>query len=131
MIERIFLWINALVIGAIGLAYLYDPNLLLGSYGLSVGSIGIDNMMRATYGGLFLGLAFLLAPGALKVAQHREALLLATLIMAGLAIGRLASLLGAGVPPSGLYGLLFYEAVVALIGGLLLFQKRPETILTD
>ncbi|MEM0977025.1 MAG: DUF4345 family protein [Pseudomonadota bacterium] len=122
MLTRIFLWVNVFVLGSIGGAYLIDPNLLLGFYGLSLGSVGLDNMMRATYGGLFVGLAVLLVFAVMSTGRQRDAVILVSVVMGGLALGRLASLLGAGMPPSNLFGLLFYEAIVAGLGAVMLFK---------
>ena len=102
MFARIYLGLNALVLGLIGLGYLYDPNLLLARYALETGSIGMDNMLRATYGGVSFGLAGLFLIGMLKSARHRDAIGLVTVIMASFAIGRIASMALAGSPPSSI-----------------------------
>ena len=73
LIARLVLALNAGVIGLIGLAYLYDPNMLLANYGLSTDSLGMDNMLRSTYGGLFLCVAGLFAFGALNADRRADA----------------------------------------------------------
>jgi len=113
MMSRGFLWFNAVVIGAIGLAYLYDPNLLLRQYGLSVQDPGLDNMMRATYGGVFVGVAVIFGIGAVHPSRQKDALMLAALFFGGLALGRVASMIDVGLPPSGLLPLLGYEVIAA------------------
>ncbi|MEO0343816.1 MAG: DUF4345 domain-containing protein [Pseudomonadota bacterium] len=123
--SRAFLWFNAAVIGAIGLAYLYGPNLLLGQYDLSVQDVGLDNMMRATYGGVFVAVAVIFGIGAAHPPRQRDALMLATLFMGGLALGRVASMISVGLPPSGLLPLLGYEAIAA---GLALVLGRRAAV---
>lgn len=125
MIGRIFLGFNAIVIGLIGLAYLYDPNLLLARYGLETGGAAMDNMLRAVYGGLFVGIAALLALGVVKADRLRDMLGLATIFFASQAIGRIASVALAGSPASTVLGLLYYELAATAIG-LLLFLKQPR-----
>lgn len=115
MISRIFLTINALAIGSIGLAYLYDPNLLLSRYDLATGGPGMDNMLRATYGGLFLGAAAIFALGIFNLKRRRDSLIFVAIFMAGTALGRLASIALAGIPPASILNLLFFEIVMTLI----------------
>ena len=86
MMARLFLGLNAAVIGLIGLVYLYDPNLLLGRYGLETGGAGLDNMLRSTYGGVFVGVAAIFLLGALHDTRSRDALALAAIFMGGLAL---------------------------------------------
>ncbi len=121
LVASAFLLLNSTVIGLIGAAYLYDPNLLLANYGLSVDNPGMDNMLRSSYGGLFFALAPLFALGAVKKTRRADALILVSLFMGGLAVGRIASLLLAGAPDPSMYSLLAYEAVACVIA---LFLSR-------
>ncbi len=121
LLARIVLILNSTLIGLIGLAYLYDPNLLLANYGLSADSPGMDNMLRSTYGGLFLAMAGVFALGAVSASRLSDGLALLALFMGGLALGRLASLAMAGAPDPSINTLLAYEAVAAAIA---LFLSR-------
>ncbi|MEM9279321.1 MAG: DUF4345 domain-containing protein [Pseudomonadota bacterium] len=122
MVARIYLIFNFLCIGLIGLGYLYDPNLLLGQYGLEAGSSGMDNMLRSTYGGVFIAVAFIFLVGFLNANRRSDALGIALIFFAGLAVGRLASILSVGLPPSSIMPLLYYEIVAALIASGLYFR---------
>ena len=113
MISRIFLAYNAISIGLIGLLYLLDPNILLARYELDVGSVGMDNMLRSTYGGLFLGSALLFSIGIFKPLRQKDALGFVGVFMTGLAIGRIASITAAGMPASSIVALLVFEAITA------------------
>ena len=125
LIARLVLALNAGVIGLIGLAYLYDPNMLLANYGLSTDSLGMDNMLRSTYGGLFLCVAGLFAFGALNADRRADALGLLALFMGGLAFGRIASIVMAGTPDPSIMSLLAYEAVAFLIA-LFLYRQTAS-----
>lgn len=127
MFAQIFLLLNAVAIGLIGLGYLYDPNLLLARYGLETGGIGMDNMLRAAYGGVSIGLAALFLTGVLRPARRRDALGLVTVIMGSFAVGRVASLLMAGSPPSSIMGLFYYECAATLIG-LFLYWRHEDPV---
>ncbi|MEM7459844.1 MAG: DUF4345 domain-containing protein [Pseudomonadota bacterium] len=123
MYSRIFLAFNAIAIGAIGLAYLYDPNLLLARYDLQTGSAGMDNMLRSSYGGIFLMSAFVFLFGAISETRRKDALLFVAIFMFGAAIGRVASIAAVGAPPSAIMPLLYFEIVMVVIA-LALYRAR-------
>lgn len=125
MIAKIYLALNAISIGLIGLLYLYDPNLLLARYDLETGSAGMDNMLRSTYGGVFVGASAIFLLGVLSHKRRRGALGFAVIFMAGSAIGRLASIAAVGAPPASIMPLLYYECAAAAIG-LILYLRSPS-----
>ena len=122
MFSRIFLAFNALAIGAIGLAYLYDPNLLLARYDLQAGSAGMDNMLRSTYGGIFLVSASVFLYGAASDERRGDALLFVAIFMFGAAIGRIASIAAVGAPPPAIMPLLYFEIIMVVIA-LVLYRR--------
>ena len=122
---RALLILNSLAIGLIGLLYLLDPNLLLSVYGLETGSAGMDNMLRASYGGLYLGSAALFMIGARSAERQRDALAFLALFMAAAALGRVASMIAVGAPPLTIGMLLAYECVVAVLA-LLAYGRSVE-----
>ncbi len=115
MFSRAFLAFNAISIGLIGACYLADPDLLLALYDLEAGSPGMDNMLRATYGGMYLGSAALFLLGALFPRRRRDSLGFVAIFMGGAAVGRIASLVAVGSPPALINMLLAFECVAALI----------------
>ena len=119
MMSRIFLGFIALSIGAIGVLYLYDPNLLLARYDLVTGSAGMDSMLRSTYGGIFLGSALIFALGVFNAARRRDALAFTVIFMTGAALGRIVSIAAAGMPPATIMPLLYFEIVAAVIAAVL------------
>ncbi|MEO0981790.1 MAG: DUF4345 family protein [Pseudomonadota bacterium] len=126
MISAVFLAFNALAIGSIGLLYLYDPNLLLARYGLETGGAGMDNMFRASYGGVFLACALVFLLGVVSPGRRRDALAFVAIFMIGAAIGRLASIAAAGAPPAAIMPLLYFEVIVAAVAAVL-FLRSPQT----
>lgn len=123
MIVRFFLGLMALSIGSIGLLYLYDPNLLLARYDLMAGSAGMDNMLRSAYGGLFLTCSLVFLLGVFSEARRRDALAFVAIFMTGAAIGRIASILAVGSPPSTIMPLLYFEIAATAIALVLYFRK--------
>lgn len=126
MFSRIFLGFNAVAIGGIGLAYLYDPNLLLARYELQAGSAGMDNMLRSTYGGIFLVSAAMFLFGAVSDKRRRDALLFVAIFMFGAAIGRIASIAAIGAPPPAIMPLLYFEIIMVVIALVLYRRTRAE-----
>lgn len=126
MISRVFLAFNALTIGAIGVAYLFDPNLLLARYDLETGGAGMDNMLRATYGGLYLMCAVVFTLGVVLARRRRDSLAFLALFMFGAAFGRIVSIASAGAPPSTIMPLLYFEIVAAIIA-VILFIRSPQS----
>lgn len=124
MIAKIYLALNAISIGLIGLLYLYDPNLLLARYDLETGSAGMDNMLRSTYGGVFIGAAGIFLLGLLSPKRRRDAIGFAVIFMAGSAAGRLASIASVGAPPASIMPLLYYECAAAVIGLILYLRSK-------
>lgn len=125
MIARIFLGFIALSIGMIGVLYLYDPNLLLARYDLSAGSAGMDNMLRSTYGGLFLASAVIFALGVFVDDRRRDVLAFVAIFMTGAAIGRIASIIAVGAPPSTIMPLLYFE-IAATVIAVALYVRAPQ-----
>ena len=117
---------NALVIGLIGLTYLYEPDLLLTNYGLTAADPSMDNMLRASYGGVSLVLAGLWAWGGVNANRQPDILALLALVMGGFAVGRLASIALAGQPHDTVYALLGYEVFVCALSLFLFFKTRAK-----
>ncbi len=122
MITPIYLIFNAIGIGAIGILYLYDPNILLARYDLATSSIGMDNMLRSAYGGVYLVSAIVFLLGVLQRKRQRDSVGFTALFMTGAAIGRIASMNAVGAPPATIMMLLYFEIAMALIGYFMFFR---------
>lgn len=125
MVARIFLAFNAIVIALIGILYLLEPNLLLARYELETGSVGMDNMLRAAYGGIFVGASAVFFMGVLDPNRRRDALGFVAIFMSGAAVGRIASIVATGMPHPVIMSLLYYEAIAALIA-LTLYMRAAQ-----
>ncbi|MCR9080763.1 MAG: DUF4345 domain-containing protein [Hyphomonadaceae bacterium] len=125
MIARLFLGFIALSIGMIGVLYLYDPNLLLARYDLATGSAGMDNMLRSTYGGLFLASSLIFALGVFVAERRRDALAFVAIFMTGAALGRIVSIIAVGSPPATIMPLLYFE-IVATVIAVVLYLRAPQ-----
>ena len=110
-------------IGAIGIGYLMAPEFMYGLYGIELQSVNEANMVRAAYGGLFLGFALLFLAGALKPSLTRAALVALLVFMASFAFGRLVSLLVDGVPHALICLLIALEVVYAALSACLLWKE--------
>ena len=127
MFTKSFLILNALIIGSVGVAYLIDPNLLLARYGLETGSTGMDNMLRATYGGLYLACAAIFLLGVISAARQRDSVAFVGIFMTGAAIGRMVSIVAAGSPPASIMPLLYVEIVLAIVATALFMRSKPAS----
>jgi hypothetical protein len=125
MIARIFLALNAIAMGVVGIFYLYDPDILLARYDVVAGSVSMDNMLRASYGGVSLGAALIFTIGVFNTQRRRDILAFTAIFIGGFAVGRVASLVFSGPPHSAIYGLLGYEVVMGVLG-IVLFLRASR-----
>lgn len=116
LVSRIFLLFIALGLGAVGVNYLIDPNILLARYDLAVTTTGMDNMLRSAYGGIFLAIAGYILLGAIRPDRTHDAIGLVCLLMAGAALGRLISIAVVGEPHMMINALLAFEIMSVLVG---------------
>lgn len=123
--SRALLAFNSVAIGLIGILYLVDPNLLLSLYGLETGSAGMDNMLRASYGGMYLVSAGLFMIGARSESRRRDALAFLAMFMAAAALGRVASMIAVGAPPLTIVSLLAYECVATALA-VFAYTRTPQ-----
>jgi len=114
-ITRGFLLVSALGFLLIGINTFRDPLAALAGVELAVNTVSALNELRANYGGLQIGMALLLLTGLARPDMTRPALLTQTLLVGGLAIGRLVSIALDGPPNATVQGLLVLESVTALL----------------
>ena len=124
-ITRCFLLVSALGFLLIGINTFRDPLAALAGVELAVNTVSALNELRANYGGLQIGMALFLLAGLFQPAMTRPALLAQTLLVGGLAIGRLVSIGLDGAPNATVQGLLVLESVTALLS-LALYSRNPS-----
>ena len=88
-----------LVVGAL---HLLAPQMMMREPGIELTSVNHFHVIRAAYGGAYLGIAALFLAGAIRRIDVRAALVAVVLLFGGFAFGRLYSIVADGVPV-GLY----------------------------
>lgn len=109
-----------LVVGAL---HLLQPQMMMNEPGIVLSSINHFHVVRAAYGGAYLGMAALFLAGALQRIDRRAALSAVLLIFGGFALGRLVSIAVDGVPVPLYLGVLGAELFFAVCA--LLALRRP------
>ena len=125
-ITRGFLLLCGLSFLLIGINTFHDPLAAMAAVELNVNTVSALNELRATYGGLQIGMGLFLLAGFCCKAYTRPALLAQALIVGGLASGRLISIALDGQPNTFVQGLVVLESVTALIS-LALFLRSSKT----
>lgn len=109
-----------LVVGAL---HLLNPQMMMREPGIELSTVNHLHVIRAAYGGAYLGMAALFLAGALGRLDVRFSLSSVVILFAGFALGRLVSIAADGLPVPLYLGVLSAEvffavcAVVALRSG--------------
>lgn len=112
-----------LVVGAL---HLVDPRLMMREPGIELGTINHLHVVRAAYGGAYLGIAALFLAGAARRIDARCALAAVALIFGGFALGRLVSIAVDGIPVPLYLGVLGAELFFSGCALLALRQRRGK-----
>lgn len=99
-----------LVVGALHLA---GPQMMMREPGIDLSSANHFHVIRAAYGGAYLGIAALFLAGALQRMDARAALAAVVLIFGGFAMGRIVSIAADGMPVPLYLGVLGAELFFA------------------
>lgn len=114
-----------LVVGAL---HLLNPQMMMREPGIVLSSTNHLHVVRAAYGGAYLGIAALFLAGALQRIEVRAALAAVVLIFGGFALGRIVSIVADGMPVPLYLGVLGAELMFATCAVLALRQPtRPGT----
>jgi hypothetical protein len=99
-VKNLHLGLSSLTIIGVGLAYGINPNKILPFFfDFKVESVDLNNVFRAIMG-LYLGLGMYWIIGIFKPEHWRNATIISTIFMGGLAFGRIISILLDGIPSS-------------------------------
>lgn len=112
---RWYLLLTGLVFSGIGLMGLYDPTGTVAPMGLTLADQSSRAEMRAVYGGMNLLIGLYLMGAFRSPAQQAPALMLAAIIMGGLALGRVVSIAVDGMPSSLILTFLAIEVAGAAL----------------
>lgn len=119
------LWINAVLFVAFGAGFLIAPGFLSHFItGASPGTTSATIDMRATYGGVALGIGFFFGFCARQPDTLRVGLLASLLVLSGIVGGRLVGIFVDGSPNTFMFFLLATELLFVGLAALALKRNR-------
>ncbi len=101
-----------LVVGAL---HLIAPQMMMEAPAIELSSTNHYHVIRAAYGGAYLGIAMLFLLGLVNGRLRASSLLAVTVLFAGFAFGRLVSIVVDGLPVALYLGVLAFELVFAAL----------------
>jgi hypothetical protein len=123
-LTRFTLFGAGLMMLVVGALHLLNPQMMMREPGIVLSSINHFHVVRAAYGGAYLGIAALFLAGALQRIDVRAALGAVVLIFGGFALGRIASIAVDGMPVPLYLGVLCAELFFAACAVLAL--RKPH-----
>jgi len=122
--RKLYLWISAIGLIPVALSYGVSPEQSLGwLFGITVESVNHAHVVRGITG-FYLAMVLFWVYGAVYEKCERAAIQSEIVFMAGLAVGRIASILVDGWPHWLLVGYALAEIALVVIGIILL--KKPQ-----
>lgn len=112
---QVFLWSCGAAFVLIGANTFVDPLRAMAPLELNVNTVSALNELRATYGGMQVGIGLFLMAGARWAALTRPVLLAQALMLGGLAAGRLVGVALDGLPNGFVQALLVLETAIAVL----------------
>lgn len=123
---KIFVMLVAgLIMLVVGTLHLVAPQMMMNEPGIELTTINHFHIIRAAYGGGFLGIAALFLLGVIKPDFSRFSLMAIAVLFAGFALGRIISMLVDGLPVPRYWGVLSVEIFFALLAMLSLRKSKP------
>ncbi|MGB3281000.1 MAG: DUF4345 domain-containing protein [Pseudorhodobacter sp.] len=116
-----------LVVGAL---HLVAPQMMMEAPMIELTSANHHHVIRAAYGGAYLGIAALFLLGLANRSLRASSLLAVTVLFLGFALGRLVSMAVDGLPVGLYLGVLAFEvtfAVLALVARRSDAENNPQT----
>ena len=123
VIAPLFIGANLAVFFVFAVGFLFAPRYFAAQLDITLSSTSAVADLRAMYGGLSLGVGALFVLGLKNVAFRPAAVTLATLTSAGLALGRVITIVVDGMPGPLVLAFLASEIVSIAVGLWLLKQK--------
>ena len=99
----------------VGALHLLAPRMMMEAPGIALTSANHLHVIRAAYGGAYLGIGALFLLGVAAPSQQTASLRAVALIFSGFAFGRLVSIVADGVPVPLYLGVLAFEIVFAAL----------------
>lgn len=114
-LDRVTLIGAGLMMLVVGALHLAAPQMMMDAPGLRLTSPSHVHVIRAAYGGAYIGIGALFLFGLLRAEHSRTSLVAVAFLFSGFAFGRLVSIVLDG-PPVALYlGVLAFEVVFAAL----------------
>jgi hypothetical protein len=104
----------------VGTLHLLAPQMMMETPKVALTTVNHLHVIRAAYGGAYLGIAALFLIGLLRGHMRAFALLAVAVLFGGFAFGRLVSIALDGVPVSLYLGVLAFELIFAVLAFLAL-----------
>ena len=124
---KIIVWINCWLFVGFGLGFIFIPEALATSItGAAPTTPSAMTDMRATYGGMALGLASIFGLCAKNEGSIRLGAQGVLAVMLGLAVARVIGILFDGAPNIFIWLLLFAEAIMGILAALALRKMAVE-----
>ena len=124
LMTRFTLFGAGLMMLVVGALHLINPQMMMMEPGIELSTVNHMHVIRAAYGGSYLGIAALFLAGALGRMDTRAALSAVVLIFGGFAFGRVVSIVADGMPVPLYLGVLSAEVFFAVCA-LLALTKSP------
>ena len=122
---QVFLGLCGLAFVLIGVNTFVDPLRAMSPLELNVNTVNALNELRATYGGLQIGIGLFLFAGVGRATLRRPVLLAQALMVGGLVIGRLVGIALDGLPSGFVQSLLALETTIAVLS-VVLYRREPN-----
>jgi hypothetical protein len=122
-LAKLTLWGAGLMMLVVGAMHLFNPQMMMNTPQIQLTTVNHLHVVRAAYGGAYLGIAALFLMGALGRIPARMALLSVLVLFGGFALGRIVSILVDGMPVGLYLGVLSTEVFFALCAAVALRQR--------
>jgi hypothetical protein len=110
-----------LVVGAL---HLIAPQMMMNTPAIELTTVNQQHIIRAAYGGAYLGIAAVFLLGLFRRDLRHSSLLAVLILFSGFAFGRLVSLAADGVPVALYLGVLAFEVTFAALALAALRKER-------
>jgi hypothetical protein len=121
---RFTLWGAGLMMLVVGGLHLVAPQMMMTEPGIALTSTNHFHVIRAAYGGAYLGMAALFLLGAICAAYQSTSLLAVAILFSGFALGRLVSIVVDGMPVPLYLGVMAAEIFFASLATVALRRAR-------
>jgi hypothetical protein len=123
-LAKVALWGAGIMMLVVGALHLFNPQMMMDTPQIQLTTVNHLHVIRAAYGGAYLGIATLFLMGALGRIPVRVGLLSVVVLFGGFAVGRLFSMVVDGMPVALYLGVLGSELFFAVCAALALRQGR-------